>query len=120
MVEITKLELSLNELQLLLIALDSLHKQLHNKSTRGDALLQIHDAEKFFNFDFDIVTVIQSLPKFLDDVIAVQIDKTYDAYFQLADEHGLLKPLAPEDSRYSVKEMIEFLDVDLKTLPEVI
>lgn len=118
MVENTKLELSLNDIKLLLIALESFRKQLQKKSSRADALLQIHKSEKFYNFDFDVVSVIKSLPVFLDSIIGVQSDKLYEAYYALADKHGLLKPLPPEDSRYSVNEMFEFLDEDLKPLIE--
>jgi len=113
MVENITLELSLNELKLLLVTLDSFQHQLKNKSTRSDALLQIHKSEEFFNFDFDVVPLINDLPKFLNEVIGFGCDKFYDAYFELASNLDKLKPLPPEDDRYSVSEMFSFLELDV-------
>jgi hypothetical protein len=52
------LSVSENELKLLLIALDSFHHQLKNKSTRSQALIRIFHSEKFLNIDFDTRSLI--------------------------------------------------------------
>ena len=115
MVEITKLEFSTSDLKLLLTVLDVFNNQLRNKKTRLQTLLLIHKSEKFYNFDFDIKPLVFDLEKFLDAVIGIQADKLFDAYLDLASNNGTLKPLQPEEERYTFEEALIFGEIDLKT-----
>jgi len=113
MVETTKLEFSTSELKLLLTAFDIFNKRLENKKTRIQTLLQIHESEKFFNFDFDVKLLIDDLPQFLN-AMGFLGDKLYDAFSELAHADGTIKPLPLEDDRYTLEDVIPFLDIELK------
>lgn len=115
MVETTTLELSLNELKLLITALYSFERGLENKNTRQKTLLNIYAAEKFFNFDFEIVQLVSTPTEFITQTIGSQFDKLTDAFYELAEKTGTAKPLPPQDERLSAVELFNFCDLDLKT-----
>jgi len=118
MVETTKLELSINELKILLTALHSFECSLKKKKTRSDTLINIYDAQKFFNFDFELEALISDPTKFLDNAIGLQCDKLSDAFYDLAEKTGTSKPLPSEDERFSALELFAFCDSDFKIVSE--
>lgn len=118
MVETTKLELSLNELKVLLTALYAFEQSIENKNTRRDTLLNIYAAEKFYNFDYELEALITDLPTFISKVIGLQCEKLSDAFYVLAEKTGTSKPLPPQDERFSFIELINFCDSDLKATSE--
>lgn len=90
------LDLSHLQVKLLLIALDSLHRNLENETTRQTALENIHKAEVFFNFEIDSTLLYTDLHRFTGVIIGCTCDDLFEAHYEYADSLGLLKPLPEE------------------------
>lgn len=105
------LELSQEDLKLVLIALDSLHRSFTDESTRQAALQNIYKSEQFFNFEFDVCSLVTNPLKFLDSSIGTAADIFYDAYFDLASSNGTLKP-CQEDNRITNQQLVDFLQMN--------
>lgn len=104
-------DLSEENLKVILIALDSLHRNFENKKSRAIALLNIYKAEKDFNFEVDVHSIVTNPSNFLTS-IGLLIDTLYDDYYDLASSNGTLKPLE-EDNRVDHMELLDFLETDL-------
>lgn len=106
------LELSQDDIKLVLIALDSLHRSFRDESTRKNALMNIYKAEQFFNFEVDVNSLVTNPLKFLDASIGTVADIFYDAYFDLASSNGTLKATL-EDNRITNQQLFDFLQMNL-------
>lgn len=113
MVETTKLELSVDELKVLLTALHAFELAFNEKESRRDTLLSIYDAEKSYNYDYELEALIADPQKFINTVVSNLSWKVFESFYDLAEKTHVSKPLPPEDERISLEQLRTFFELDI-------